>query len=170
MSVPQTASGSARDLKGDIAALAAPAGSGDARSELTPLRRIVLEALVQADRPLGAYAIVTQIETIAGRRVMPASVYRSLEVLLDRGLVIRIESKNAYVANAQPAGSQAGIYFICDHCGVARAIETPALGGLIEHQAAALGFRIGRRVVEMQGVCEQCQHSDINHSTQVPQR
>jgi len=56
------------------------------RGELTPLRQMILDVLVGTGRPLGAYAIIAQLEMTSGRRVLPTSVYRSLGVLLERGL------------------------------------------------------------------------------------
>lgn len=64
----------------------------------------------------------------------------------------------------------ADIYFICDQCGEARAVEAPALANLITHEAAAQGFQIGKRVIEIQGICDRCQHSGIDHSTHLSNR
>ena len=63
---------------------------------LTPMRRHVLEALLDSHRPLGAYEIIERL----GRhgRPAPITVYRALDFLRDNGLVHRIESRNAFVA------------------------------------------------------------------------
>ncbi len=129
------------------------------REGLTPLRRAVLETLLNAERPLGAYDIIDKVEGAKGQRLMPPSVYRILAFLCDQKLVARIETTNAYLASVQPIPLQPGMYFLCEQCGSARWIESPKLGDMIDRQAAALGFRIGKRIVEMQGVCEQCQTS-----------
>jgi Fur family transcriptional regulator, zinc uptake regulator len=137
------------------------------RNGLTPRRQIVLEALIHANRPLGAYRIMAQIETATGRRLLPSSDYRSLQALSARGLVTRIASKKAYLANAQPTTMQPCMYCICVRCGAARAIEHSALGVLTQRQAAARGFRVDERVVEMQGVCQRCRAVDVDHSLQI---
>ncbi len=137
-----------------VATLTAVAQPRAARNELTPLRQMILDVLVSAGRTLGAYGIISQLEMTTGRRVL-TSVYRSLGVLRERGLITRIESRNAFLANAQAMTTPAGIYFIC------------ALANLIENEAAAAGFRIGKRVVEMQGICNRCQHSRTDCSKQL---
>jgi Fur family transcriptional regulator, zinc uptake regulator len=138
--------------------------------ELTPLRQMILDVLVGAGRPLGAYAIIAQLEMTTGRRVLPTSMYRSLEVLLECGLIARIESRNAFLANVNAMTTPSDIYFICDRCGEARGIEATGLATSIEREAAVLGFRIGKRVIEIQGICDRCQHARISHSKQLPNR
>lgn len=131
---------------------------------------MILDVLVGAGRPLGAYGIIAQLEMRAGRSVLPTGIYRSLKLLLERGLITRIESKHAFLVNAQAMTTPAAIYFICVQCCVTRAVEAPALTRLIEHEATALGFRIGKRVIEMQGICDRCQHSGIDDSKKLPAR
>jgi Fur family transcriptional regulator, zinc uptake regulator len=131
---------------------------------------MILDVLVGAGRPLGAYVIIAQLEMTTVRRVLPTSVYRSLRVLLESGLITRIESKNAFLANVNAVTTPANIYFICDRCGGVRAIEATALATWIEHEAAVLGFRIGKRVNEIQGICNRCQHSRSSLSRRLPNR
>ena len=63
---------------------------------LTPMRRHVLEALLDSHRPLGAYEIIERLARQG--RPAPITVYRVLDFLRDNGLVHRIESRNAFVA------------------------------------------------------------------------
>jgi Fe2+ or Zn2+ uptake regulation protein len=98
--------------------------------ELTPLRQMILDVLVGAGRPLGAYAIIAQLEITTGRRVLPTSMYRSLGALLECGLITRIESRNAFLAGVNTMTTPSDIYFICDRCGEARAIEATGPGNV----------------------------------------
>ncbi len=140
------------------------------RGELTPLCQMVLDVVVGAGRPLGAYGIIAQLEMTSGRRVLPASLYRSLGVLLERGLITRIETRNAFLANVQAMTTPADIYFICDQCGAVRTVKVSALANLIDNEADALGFQIGRRVIEMQGICNRCRDSRIGQPEQLINR
>jgi predicted transcriptional regulator len=63
---------------------------------LTPMRRHVLEALLDSHRPLGVYEIIERLARHG--RPAPITVYRALDFLRDNGLVHRIESRNAFVA------------------------------------------------------------------------
>jgi Fur family zinc uptake transcriptional regulator len=124
---------------------------------LTPIRRAVLGVVKAARAPLGAYEVMTQLAGALGRPVAPPTVYRSLDYLCRIGLVVRLESKNAFVARRNPQAPPADAYFICGQCGVAEEATNPSLGSVIDHSAVALGFRIERRVVEMAGTCARCQ-------------
>src|SRR5215207_3838478 len=74
---------------------------------LTPIRRQVLEVLLESHKPLGAYEIMDRATANGGRpapsgsklapsksRPAPITIYRALDFLRDNGLVHRIESRN----------------------------------------------------------------------------
>src|SRR5579862_8718994 len=83
---------------------------------LTPIRRQVLEALLESHKPLGAYEIIERTAT-AGARPAPITIYRALDFLRHNGLVHRIESRNAYVACVHNHGSDDLVVFlICESC------------------------------------------------------
>ena len=64
--------------------------------QLTPLRRRVLDIFSGSVAPLGAYAILEELSRREGKHVAPPTVYRTLDFLLERGFVHKIESLNAY--------------------------------------------------------------------------
>ena len=67
------------------------------RERLTPIRRHVLEALLASHKPLGAYEIIDRLAA-RGARPAPITIYRALDFLREKGLVHRIESRNAFIA------------------------------------------------------------------------
>ena len=67
--------------------------------KFTPIRRLVLQALLSSHRPLGAYEVIDELAKSMSRPA-PITVYRALDFLMDNGLVHRIESRNAYLACA----------------------------------------------------------------------
>ena len=86
----------------------------------------------------------------------PPTVYRALNQLMERGVVHRLESLNAFVACAHPAEAHDPAFMICRACdAVAEAQATPARGALGE-AARAVGFTIERAVVEAEGLCPDC--------------
>ncbi|MFO1113006.1 MAG: Fur family transcriptional regulator [Rhodospirillales bacterium] len=125
-------------------------------TQMTVLRRAMLEALWQAHRPLGAYDLLFRLEGILGRKLTPASIYRVLEFLVGEGLAARIESRNGYVPCAHPERVHGCVFFVCDRCTHSVEIEDQALEALIERDAQGLGFQISRRVIELQGICARC--------------
>ncbi len=138
----------------------AVAAAGDVCRErgvqLTGIRRAVLEALHRADRPLGAYEIVARLAADLGHGPKPQSVYRCLDFLMAQGFVSRLESWNAYVPHADPGAPHAEMFLLCDRCGSTTALPCPDLDALIGRNAATVGFLIGRRVLEVRGLCATC--------------
>ena len=128
-------------------------------AQMTPLRIAVLKILWSADRPLGAYEIrdlLSGSKTLA-RKVAAPSIYRTLDFLCELGIVVRIESRNAYVACMHPEHDHACVFLVCDNCGDATEIENAAIERLINADAKRLGFAVKHRVVELSGVCAPCQ-------------
>lgn len=127
-----------------------------ADEQLTPLRRRVLELVWDSHRPVGAYALLDRLRE-DGRGAAPPTVYRTLDFLLARGLIHRIESLNAFVGCSHPGADHPVQFLICKQCGAAAELEDPNLGEALERRAAAQGFSIESRVIELSGECAACQ-------------
>ncbi len=125
-------------------------------AQLTTLRRQVLELLWERGRPTGAYELIEALKLRDSRPVGPPTVYRALEFLMSQGLVSKIESRNAYVPCAHPERRHDCLFFICSICGASAESEDPRVEQLLAENAADLGYRVTRRVVEVVGTCECC--------------
>lgn len=124
--------------------------------KLTPVRRRVLEALLSSHRPLGAYDVIEHLARHVARPA-PITVYRALDFLIENGLVHRIESRNAFLACAHNHESSATVAFlICERCGSVGEIAAPAVTQPLLDEARATGFSPRMTVVEMTGVCGNC--------------
>ena len=117
---------------------------------MTPIRRRILELVLEAGGPIKAYDILAQLGPGPGA-AKPPTVYRALDFLLDAGLAHKIEALNAYVACAHAHHGGAAEFFICEGCGkvderheAAQAVSPPQ------------GFHLTRSVVEHYGRCERC--------------
>lgn len=126
------------------------------RVKLTPLRRRILELVWRSHAPVGAYEILELLAASEGRRAAPPTVYRSLDFLIEQGLVHRIESLNAFAGCAHPESAHEAQYLICDDCGDAVEIEIDGLDRQIGKAAAAQGFEVGGRTIEVRGHCQTC--------------
>ncbi|HJS32563.1 MAG TPA: Fur family transcriptional regulator [Alphaproteobacteria bacterium] len=129
---------------------------------LTPLRKRVLEFVWSSHQPIGAYAILDRLRTENGRAVGPPTVYRALEFLVERGLVHRLASLNAFVGCAQPGDAHIVQFLICRQCGTAAELDDARVAGALDRRAAALGFRVQDQVIELSGLCSQCQNEPPN--------
>ena len=125
----------------------------------TDMRSAVFEALAGFDRPASAYDIAEAVSSKQGRRVAANSVYRILDLFVGSNLARRVESANAYVANAHPDCLHDCIFLICDSCGQTVHIDDDSLSGGVRDAAANAGFTAPRPVIEVRGTCGDCDHS-----------
>ncbi|HEX9489383.1 MAG TPA: Fur family transcriptional regulator [Stellaceae bacterium] len=141
---------------------AAESVCGKAGERLTPIRRRVLELVWGSHRPIGAYAILDRLKE-DGRNAAPPTVYRALDFLLERGLIHRIESLNAFVGCAHPGESHLVQFLICRSCGMTAELDDRRLSEAIGRSAVDQGFDIQSRVVELSGICSACQSARPRH-------
>jgi Fur family zinc uptake transcriptional regulator len=126
----------------------------------TDMRASVFEALAGFDRPASAYDIAEAVSNNQGRRVAANSVYRILDLFVGANLARRVESVNAYVANAHPDCLHDCIFLICDSCGQAMHIDDDGISGGVRKAAESAGFSAQRPVIEVRGTCGDCGHQD----------
>lgn len=123
--------------------------------QFTPVRRRVLEILLEQHHALGAYDILDRLRA-EGFGSQPPVAYRALDFLVRHGFVHRIERLNAFVACTQPTEAHAPAFLICRVCeSVAEGEAQPARGSL-GRLADDTGFEIERAVVEAEGLCPNC--------------
>lgn len=122
---------------------------------LTPLRRRVLELLLDQPGPAKAYDLLPLLDS--EKQAKPPTIYRALDFLVRHGLAHRIESLNAFVACDVGACERSTIFLICEKCGGAE--EFDAGHALVDLKDAAKkdGFSIRRTMIEAKGVCSACQ-------------
>jgi Fur family transcriptional regulator, zinc uptake regulator len=122
---------------------------------LTPIRRQVLETLLESHKPLGAYEIIERSEK--GARPAPITVYRALNFLRGQGLVHRIESRNAFVACVNNhAGDDLVVFLICERCGDVGEAPAAGIADNLKSAARAAGFSPNAPVIEISGICAHC--------------
>jgi Fur family zinc uptake transcriptional regulator len=122
----------------------------------TQMRSAVFDALASFDRPASAYDIAERVSQNEGRRVAANSVYRILDLFVGANLARRVESANAYVANAHPDCLHDCIFLICDNCGQTVHIDDDSLSGGVRDAAKSAGFSAPRPVIEVRGTCGDC--------------
>jgi Fur family zinc uptake transcriptional regulator len=125
-------------------------------TQLTHLRRLVLEALITAPGPVKAYDLIDTLRA-KGQRLTPASVYRILEFFLHNGLVHRVNALNAFVACTDGSlTAHNPLIVVCPGCQTTTEINDEGLYESIFSRLDALGFEIKDGTVEVRGVCSKC--------------
>ena len=139
------------------AALAAVEESCAARGlRFTPMRRRVLEILLENHSALGAYDVLRRL-TDEGSAPQPPVAYRALDFLVENGFAHRIEKMNAYVACAAPGSGHSAAFLICRNCGAVAELDAARAAPMLEASAAGAGFAVDRAVIEIEGLCAACQ-------------
>ena len=123
---------------------------------LTPVRRRVLEILLEQHQALGAYDIL-EILRAEGLGSQPPVAYRALEFLTSHGFAHRIERLNAFTACHHPGERHSPAFLICTACGAVAEAPAEQVRSAMRKTAKTLGFAIARSVVEAEGLCPNCQ-------------
>lgn len=127
--------------------------------KLTPVRKRVLEILLEEHRALGAYDVLDRLRE-EGLGSQPPVAYRALDFLTAHGFAHRIERLNAFIACAHPDDDHTPAFLICRICQSVAEAETDLSQGHLARIAEATGFTIERAVLEAEGVCPNCAASE----------
>ena len=121
----------------------------------TRLRRKILELVWSRHGPLGAYDIMDLMRT-DNKDVKPNTVYRSLDFLLEAGLIHRLDSMNAYMGCADPIIRHSGQFLICRRCESAAEIHDSSVEHSLGRDAEDIGFSVEQQTIEVLGLCPKC--------------
>ncbi len=125
-------------------------------ARLTDLRREVFALVLEAEGPIGAYALLDRLK-LTRRTAAPPTVYRALDFLLAHGLVHRVERLNAFVPCDDGGRHDHDVQFlICSTCGAVDEVEDGGVVDALRHAATAQGFTPGHATVEVEGTCAAC--------------
>lgn len=125
-------------------------------ARLTPVRRRVLEILLEEHRAMGAYDVLQRL-VAEGFGNQPPVAYRALEFLVDQGLAHRVRRLNAFTACMTPGESHAPAFLICRQCNAVAEAPAEGVRAALEAAAADLGFVVERANLEALGLCPKCQ-------------
>ncbi|WP_201598152.1 Fur family transcriptional regulator [Psychrobacter fulvigenes] len=135
----------------------------------TPLRQQIYTLVLQANKPVGAYDLITQLQQIrlestdesankqTQKNVAPPTVYRSLEFLLSEGLIHQLTSLNAYVPCCHPRAQHTAAFLICQHCQRVQECSSLPVQEMMSFAEQDIGFVVDHSVIELSGRCQNCQ-------------
>jgi Fur family zinc uptake transcriptional regulator len=134
--------------------------------QLTELRRQVLRLVLEAEQPIGAYALLDRLKA-SRAGAAPPTVYRALDFLREQGLIHRVERLNAFVgcveATQHPHDCDCGAehdhphqFLICTRCGATAEISDAAVALALRRAAERANFAARRATVEIEGLCAAC--------------
>ncbi|MFM9853252.1 MAG: Fur family transcriptional regulator [Sphingomonadaceae bacterium] len=122
----------------------------------TDMRASIFDALSGFEKPASAYDIAEAVSKVRGKRVAANSVYRILDLFVASNLALRVESANAYMANAHPDCVHDCIFLVCNACGQTTHLDDDSFGNGVREAAKKAGFSPVRPVIEVRGTCADC--------------
>jgi Fur family transcriptional regulator, zinc uptake regulator len=126
---------------------------------MTRQRRAVLNLLLASKRPVSAYDLRDALLP-DDPSITPAAVYRSLDFLVEHGLVHRLETTRSFVACDHPDHPHSAQFLVCRQCGSVVEAEDKRFDKVTESLGQRLGFTLDHRAVELTGVCAACNAAD----------
>jgi Fur family zinc uptake transcriptional regulator len=132
-------------------------------ANLTELRRQMLGLILDAASPTGAYELLDRLRQTR-RSVAPPSVYRTIEFLLDQGLIHKVERLSAFVGcvagcTANPneeTHTHAAQFLICRDCGRVIEMRNHDILSALARAAEEAGFSLTGATIEAEGLCHTC--------------
>jgi Fur family ferric uptake transcriptional regulator len=121
-------------------------------SRRTPQREIIKATIDDANRPLAPRELL-ELAQIQVPTLSLATVYRTLNLLLEDGFVIEVHLPGESV-RYERAGRGHHHHFHCQQCG--RAFDLTACPGDAISRMAPPGFRVASHDITLFGVCRDC--------------
>ena len=115
------------------------------------LDRLILALIEREGRPLSGHMLMEMLRR-EGRDVAVSLVFRALRKLCEQGALHKLLLARGYVR----ARSDHEIYLCCTGCGAIGLVVDDEPFGAIRRAAEGKGFRVGRPLVEVAGLCGPC--------------
>lgn len=124
--------------------------------KLTDLRKKVFDIIWQNHKAIKAYDIIEQLGKLERTQIKPPIVYRTLDFLVENGLVHRIDSINAFVGCTHADQDHECHFLICENCNDVTEICDEELDKKLNKTAKNAKFTVARKNIEILGVCKEC--------------
>ena len=121
----------------------------------TPVRRKVLEILLNKNTAIGAYEILDLLRE-AGFKNQPPVAYRALDFLVQNGFAHKIEQLNSFIGCTHPGKDHSPAFMICRNCDSVSEEEALIRNLSVSQIASKAGFTVEKAVIEARGLCHSC--------------
>ena len=140
-------------------------------AQLTELRRNILGLILDAASPIGAYELLDRLRQTRQRTAAP-SVYRTLDFLVEQGLIHKVERLAAFVGcvagcHANPDDEvhpHAAQFLICRQCGRVIEMQNNEVSAILAQAANQVGFNVSVATIEAEGLCSTCASTTRAHA------
>ena len=125
--------------------------------KLTRPRKIILETVVDTDEHFDAESIYDQIKE-KHKGVSKATVYRTIPLLIDAGLIRHAMRENFTDMYELVYGQPRHFHFICSECGKVIEEDVAEIESDFKKLAVLHNFQVRDFLVNIYGICENCRH------------
>jgi Fur family ferric uptake transcriptional regulator len=127
--------------------------------KLTPQRKVVLNVIVSSHDHLSAAEIYERAHRL-NPRIGLATVYRTLDILLDMGRVCQIHSRGSSPVYMATRAEEHHHHLVCTECGTVVHFAECDLEDLELRMSLLTGFDIRGHFLQLSGLCGDCQPHD----------
>ncbi|MDX2347195.1 MAG: Fur family transcriptional regulator [Legionella sp.] len=123
---------------------------------LTSLRKAVLYALWQTNKPLKAYDIL-EVLLDEQPNATASAVYRALGFFVDAGMLHKIDSIQAYaLCNTPDVHICSEVLMVCASCRDVRELQDVMVREAVTRLADMDAFKLSHEPIELRGTCAVC--------------
>lgn len=126
---------------------------------ITPQREMILEAFTHNADHVTAEQIFTSVNQRT-RYLNIATVYRTLDLLVDEGLATRADLRDGQVTYTTTQHGE-HIHLVCRHCGVVIKAEHQFIDSLGSQLSAEYSFSPDLEHISFTGVCANCRNESV---------
>lgn len=126
----------------------------------TPQRRLLVEVLAQTDGHITGSELVERVRE-QDPEVTPSTVYRTLDVLEDIGLIRHahgLDGREEF--HVRPAREHGHMH--CSVCGQAWEVSAADVAGLVDDFERTRGFKVDLGHLSVVGICADCQEREAD--------
>ncbi len=123
---------------------------------VTAQRLAIAEVLLVSDRHLSAEEVAQEV-TAGGRKVGTATVYRTIDTLLESGLVVERDFGEGFRRFEPARDIPHHEHLVCTQCGKVEEFRDERLERMTTLVAESRGFARQRHRLVIHGVCRDCQ-------------
>ncbi|MCX5765893.1 MAG: Fur family transcriptional regulator [Gemmatimonadetes bacterium] len=128
---------------------------------MTAPRLAVAELLLTADRHLSAEEVGDELSAL-GTRVGTATIYRTLDVLVESGLVVERDFGEGFKRFEPARDIPHHEHLLCTSCGHVEEFQDERLERMTTLVAESRGFARQRHRLVIYGVCRDCQRGSVS--------
>ena len=121
----------------------------------TSLRLKITQSIFNSKKPRKAYEI-TELISDAKNKISPATVYRILNLLLEKHIIHKLQGWNSYIACHHPEREHHCMQAICFKCNNIEEFCDAEIEQQLATISQKLNFQSQREVIEIYGLCRAC--------------